>query len=90
LIAADGCTDQKQFSTREAAIAWLDGDGVATFEGEVERAEIWAGSDLLMSKKPKTEDRLADPWFVSSIVRHTARKIVSNMSIVRKARKWSR
>ena len=37
LIAADGFTDQKQFSTRQAAIAWLDGEGLATFEGEAER-----------------------------------------------------
>jgi hypothetical protein len=60
LVAPDNFADEKFFSTREAAIEWLTGKGLENFEGDVERAELYAPPDnkLIWSKShPKTEDR---------------------------------
>jgi len=45
LIAEDGFKDEKRFSTREAAVSWLNGEGRKNFDGDIARAELWEGEN---------------------------------------------
>src|SRR5271167_2884100 len=45
------------FAARPSAKAWLEGEGLVKFDGEVEMAELWSDGKLMWSKsKPNTED----------------------------------
>ena len=50
LIGPDGYEETKQFSTGQAARAWLDDEGLKTFDGDIERAELYSGGEMVWSK----------------------------------------
>jgi hypothetical protein len=64
LTGPDGLVDTKIFSTHEAACAWLTGDGLKGFEGDVERSELFSEDNKLLwaRMQPKIEDQAEARW----------------------------
>jgi hypothetical protein len=59
LIAPDGFEDRKQFSTRQAAMNWLTGEGAKNFDGDIDRGELWENGELVWIKAdPKPREKV--------------------------------
>ncbi len=66
LIGPDGYVEQKQFTDHGRAKAWLNGEGLEKFGGDVERAELYEDNRLISCTRPPSKDdarRFEGQWW---------------------------
>ena len=51
IVGRNGQTSERRFSKRRYAIKWLEEEGAAAFEGEIERVELYDGRKTLIWTK---------------------------------------
>jgi hypothetical protein len=62
IVGGNGQTSERRFSKRHSAIKWLEGEGVAAFEGKIERLELYDGRATLIWARSLDYNPPASGW----------------------------